>query len=138
MTTVQERAVAAVRVILYLDEQRGQSRIVNQTRITKRLVATARSREHRLTCGFWFELRNGLDQVVYESVIADPTRKEGPPPREGARDAVRSEDDEAPAPGLISLVVPALPGAVRLVLMASRPEDAPARPIADVQIAGAA
>jgi hypothetical protein len=135
VSTAQDRAVPAIRVTFYLDEQRGQSRIVNQARMTKRLAPTPRSRERDNSCGFWIELRNGLGEVVYEDAIDDPTRREGPPLRDGAR-GVRAEEADAPAPGLISLVVPQVPGATRLVIMASRPEDAPAVPIADLDIAG--
>lgn len=82
--------------------------------------------------GFWVELRDASDQLLYRRVLDDPAyRLEGPINDNGAMRAV------PPAPGrtgTFSVVVPYTPDTTRLVIMASRPPDAPAAAIVNITV----
>jgi hypothetical protein len=124
-----------LRVTLMLDETR-ESRLVSVQRIQK-TISHPRwpdSGNASRYCGFWVELRNGLGQTLYRLIMDDPTLRHGAPPPEHSRGRPSHDEAHTPRPGLISFVVPRVAGATRVVIMASRPPDAPAGPIADVDL----
>jgi hypothetical protein len=124
-----------LRVTLMLDETR-ESRLVSVQRIQK-TISHPRwpdSGNASRYCGFWVELRNGLGQTLYRLIMDDPTlRHEGAGP-EGSGEPPHRDEAIIPRPGLVSFVVPEIAGAARVVIMASRPPDAPAGPIADFDL----
>lgn len=123
-----------MRVTLFLDETK-QSRLVSVQKILKTISQPQwpdSSNESRY-CGFWVELRNDSGEVVYRRIMDDPTlRREGAAPEES--DEPPRDASDTPRPGIVSFVVPEMPGAARVVIMASRPSDAPAGPIADFDL----
>ena len=82
--------------------------------------------------GFWLELWDGTGRVVYQRALDDPYyRFEGPVDDTGR---LRTIAPSGPRSGLFTVVIPFLPGATNLVVMASRPPDAPAAPILNITI----
>lgn len=124
-----------LRVTLMLDEVR-ESRLVSVQRIHK-TISQPRwpdSGDESRYSGFWVELRNGQGATLYRRIIDDPTlRSEGAGPEDSDEPLV-SDGANIPRPGIVSFVVPEVPGATRVVVMASRPSDAQAGPIADLDL----
>lgn len=124
-----------LRVTLMLDETR-QSRLVSVQRITK-TISQPRwpdSSNASRYCGFWIELRDGHGEIIYRRIMDDPTLRYETPAPEDSDEPMHRETAHAPKPGIVSFVVPDVPGAARVVIMASRPADAPAGPIADFDL----
>ena len=77
--------------------------------------------------GFWVELRDASQKVLYRRVMDDPTfRYEAPVDDNGA---LRSQQTTARRIGTFTVVVPFLPLARTLMVWASRPPEAAAAPI---------
>jgi hypothetical protein len=124
-----------LRVTLFLDET-ANSRMVSIQRVRKTISqpqwpdSLASSR----VSGFWVELRDGHGQTIYRRIMDDPTlRHEGAWP-EDSDEPPAGDAPHTPRPGIVSFVVPEMTAAARLIIMASRPADAPAGPIADFDL----
>ena len=76
--------------------------------------------------GFWIELRDRDDRVVYRRIMDNPTtRHEGPSDERGGI----TNRQPVSTSGTFSVVVPEIAGARRFLVMASRPVDTPAAPM---------
>lgn len=109
----------------------GTARLLDQMTIDKHTPPSYEWKGVPGASGFWWELRNDTGEVMYRRVADDPYyRFEGPVnDRE-----LRTISPVTARSAVFSLVVPFLPAARSLVIMASRPPDAVAQPIAIVKI----
>jgi hypothetical protein len=128
-------AQPGLRVTMMLDETRD-SRLISVQRIQKTIShtrwpdAVTQSRHS----GFWVEIRDDRGQILYRRIMDDPTLRYEGPVIEDSDEPPQHEAADIPRPGIVSFVVPDIPGAVKVVIMASRPADAPAGPIADFDL----
>ena len=126
----------AIRFTLACDV-RGGVRVEGEQRLQKNVVATNRLiGNFKGQCGFWIEVKDAAGQVLYRQVMHDPTTH-----WESAADLMRRRRvrrraaAEAEAfSGLFSIVVPELENAASVLIMASRPSDALARPILTIPL----
>lgn len=122
----------AIRFTIAHDD-RGGVRVEHRQPLEKRVAVIPRYIEaFKGRCGFWVELRDNNERVLYRDVMHDPTRVESPGDIERARSHPRDEDRTVH--GLFSIVVPALPNASAVVVMASRPANTAARPILTIPL----
>ena len=101
-------------------------RLLRQRRLDKQTVPSYAWEGADGESGFWVELRDTSQKVLYRRVMDDPTfRYEAPVDDNGALRTLEIRGRK----GIFSVVVPFLPQARTLVVWASRPEEAAARPI---------
>ena len=101
-------------------------RMLRQRRLDKQTVPYYAWEGADGESGFWVELRDTSQKVLYRRVMDDPTfRYEAPVDDKGA---LRTEAAGG-RKGTFSVVVPYLPLARTLMVWASRPEEAAAAPI---------
>ena len=101
-------------------------RMLRQRRLDKQTMPSYAREGSDGESGFWVELRDPSQQVLYRRVMDDPTlRYEAPVDDNGA---LRTEEGGG-RKGTFSVVVPFLPQARTLMVWASRPPEAAARPI---------
>ena len=101
-------------------------RMLRQRRLDKQTVPSYAREGPDGESGFWVELRDASQQVLYRRVMDDPTlRYEAPIDEKGA---LRTAEAGGRT-GTFSVVVPFLPQASTLLVWASRPPEAAAKPI---------
>jgi hypothetical protein len=118
----------AIRLTFAFDS-RGPIQFVEHLRLSKRFTLPDRSLlVSEPQSGFWVELRDARNELIYQRVMDDPTQRFEGPPRPDER------TESGSGTGLMSVVVPDIAAAARLIIMASRPPDARAAAIADVDL----
>lgn len=101
-------------------------RILRQRRLDKQTAPSYAWEGADGESGFWVELRDPSQQLLYRRVLDDPTfRYEAPVDDNGA---LRTQEISG-RKGTFIVVVPFLPQARTLMVWASRPPDAAATPI---------
>ncbi len=106
-------------------------RILRQRRLDKQTSPSYPREGADDESGFWVELRDTSQKVLYRRVMDDPTlRYEAPVDDNGALRTLEIGGRR----GTFSVVVPFLPQARTLMVWASRPEDAAALPILTVAV----
>jgi hypothetical protein len=132
--------VTAVRFTFACDV-RGEIRVTREQRLEKNVAVIRRLvDDFKGKCGFWIEVKDTEGRVLYRRVMHDPTTH-----WESAGDLMRRRrwrrrraDEATFVGGLFSIVVPTLEHGSTVVIMASRPGNAPARPILTIPLGGAA
>lgn len=109
----------AIRLTLSYDQ--GEVKLESATPLEMRALPSQEVSGHEQQAGFWVELRDTADQVLYRRVLHNPIRHEveiypASPTEQFSRGVV-----DQPR-GSFDVVVPALPGAQAVALFGNLPE----------------